>query len=288
MKDGIHENLSIVDYHNNNTHYSSTQIKRVKGSLSEFIYYENLKQERKTHFDFGNAFETALLEPDLFDDKVVIFDDDKRPEPKKNFGSTLNKEYKKRIYDTDKYVIEQKGKESFETIEYMLESCYKDSVIQSIIKDVGFQTSLFWTDKVTGLKLKTRPDIIRKNKNVIIDVKTILNGSPQGFSKQLGNLSYPMQACLQMRGVVETGLKERIDNYFWLVVEKNPPFNATLYEFDKEDWEFCFDELDYNISRLSRGLKENKFIGYTEFANNDSGVLKAQIPLWYRNSNINQ
>ena len=141
MKNGIYKGLSIDEYHENDTHISSTQIKRAKRSLSEYWFYEWNKQERKSHFDFGNAFECALIEPEKFNDEVHIFDVEDRPEKEKGITSNKNQEWKKAILNGDKYAINKEGKESFETIALMLESCKKDATIQTLLENTEYQNA---------------------------------------------------------------------------------------------------------------------------------------------------
>ena len=75
---------------------------------------------------------------------------------------------------------------------------------------------------------------------------------------------------------------ETVDNYFWLVVEKEPPFNATIYEFSKSDIEWAFDELDFILHKIARAREEDKYPGYTDRADNVHGILTAEIPLYYK------
>lgn len=292
MKDGIYRDIDIDDYHANNTHYSSTQLKKVKKSLSHFKHYQETEHEKKDYFDFGNAFELALLDPEVFKKEVAIKQTEywvalalqEKPELSKPKASKKYRELEADFMriNKDKYIINDVGPQSFETIELMLSSCYKDSVIQKLIKNTDNQISLFWTDPETGLQLKTRPDVCKISKNVIVDVKTIEDGSPDSFYRQMANLDYPMQGCLQIKGAVESGLMPTVDLYIWLVVEKKPPYNATMYEFSPKDQEYCMDELEYTISRLKKGIDEDKFPGYSDRADNVHGIITAEIPLWYR------
>ena len=281
----IQNNLPIDDYHKGNDHLSSTALRKARKSLKLFKMYQDgyFEEEKKSHFDFGNAFELALLEPDSFDSQVVIYNEDERPEKDKGITSKINQEWKKSLYDTSKYVIKKDGRESFEVIEQMLRSCYADSVIQSLLKNIEYQYSMFWTDKETGLKLKTRPDICRSKKNVVVDVKTALDGSPEAVTKAIGNTDLPFQAVMQIDGVVQSGFMEKVDNYFWLVVEKEPPFSATLYEFQQEDIKWCMDEYRYVLSVVKEAIEKNHYPSYSYRADNKYGILQANIPLWYRN-----
>lgn len=291
IKEGIYDNINIKDYHNDRDYFSSSGLKLAKKSIKLFKMFVDgevdsmgkLSNERKMHFDFGNAFELALLDHESFDNSVLLFDEEERPEPSKTFGSILNKEWKEQLLDTDKYIINKKGeKESFEVIEKMLASCYQDKVIQALIKDIEYQYSIFWTDERSGLKLKTRPDVCQKRKKIIVDVKTTEDGSPENFSRDLGKYGYHFQACMQIDGVIQSGFMDTVDAYYWLVVEKTPPYSATLYEFDPEDIQWATDEYEYILGIVSQAFRNNKFPSYSQRSDNKYGILKAEIPLWCR------
>lgn len=294
MKDAVYTDLSIGDYHGNQTHISATQVKIAKRSLKEFHWYRTgqIKQEQKSFFDFGNAFELALMDRDLFANGVMVMEDEKwvkaamekNPDLKTPRNSGTYQELKKAFEATANgyYKIMDTGKESYETIKHMVESCYRDAVIKKLITNTEYQVSCFWTDEQTGLRLKCRPDICKSKKNVIVNIKTALDGSPKAFSQDLAKLDYPLQACMEMTGCLRSGLMESVDNYFWLVVEKEPPFNATLYEFDESDIRSSMDELDYVLRKIKRAQDENMFPGYSDRADNQYGILKAEIPMWYR------
>jgi|SRR5690606_10274550 len=294
MKNGIYTDLSIKDYHGNKSHFSSTQIRIAKRSLSEFHWNISGKitREEKNYFDFGNAFELALMDKVAFSEEVAIVPDrawvqkamESNPDLKKPRASKVYQDLEKEFNETvnGQYRIMDYGNHSNETIMAMIESCYKDSVIQRLIKNIDYQVSLFWTDPETGLNLKTRPDICKVKNNVVVNIKTTLDGSPKAFSHDLVKYDYPLQACIEMTGCLRSGLMPQVDNYFWLVVEKEPPYNATLYEFAEEDISYCMDELHYLLGKIKRAFDENLFPGYTDRADNQYGILKAEIPMWYR------
>jgi len=294
IKDGIHDDISITEYHENKTHVSATVLKYAKQSLKHFDYYRRglIPREDKFHFGFGNAFELALLDPEGYTKQVAVIPDavwvekamKDNPELKTPRNSKIYQDEKKKFLDENKgkYFINDEGPESFDAIEEMLSSCYQDKAIQALIKNTEYQLSLFWTDEETGVKLKTRPDICKRKKNVIVNLKTTLDGSPEAFSKDLKKYDYPLQAAIEITGCLRSGLMEQVDSYFWLVVEKVPPYNATIYEFREEDIGAVMDGFHYLLNKISRAEKENKWPGYTQEADNVHGILKAQIPLWYK------
>lgn len=294
IEDGIHKDISIEDYHRNGSHVSATSLKIAKRSLKEFHWYRtgNIQHEEKQHFSTGNAFELALFDKVNFDSKVAILQTEawkqsalkekpelKMPQSSKHFKD-LYESFE--ILNRGKYLIPDVGQDSYETVEAMLESCYRDEMIQRLIKNTEYQLSLFWTEPSTGLKLKTRPDICQVKKNVVVNLKTSLDGSPSAFSKDLAKYEYPLQACIEILGCLSTGLMTTVDNYFWLVVEKRAPFNATIYEFDQSDIRAGMDEIGYLFNKVKQAMDQDKYPGYGDRADNQYGILTAQIPLWYK------
>lgn len=295
ISNGIHTDISIQDYHTNRTHVSATGFKFAKRSLKEFHWFQSgkLQQEDKPHFNSGNAFELALFDRKGFERDVAIAQTQawiakamkEKPDLKVPKNSKCYKDEAEsfEILNRDKlYRIPDVGADSFETIEEMLSSCYQDKMVQRLIENTEYQLSCFWTDKVTGLNMKTRPDICQRKKNIIVNLKTTLDGSPKAFSRDLANYDYPLQACVEILGCLATGVMETVDNYFWLVIEKVPPFNATIYEFDQGDMKASMDEVEYLSHKIKTAQELDLWPGYSDRSDNKYGILTAQIPAYYR------
>lgn len=284
MENGIYNDMSIDAYHDNKTHLSSTTIRKARKSLKSMHYYMNNKQEKKSCFDFGNVFEIALIEGlEGINKTCIIFDENDRPEKEKGITSKINQVWKKGILNGDKYVINRHGNESLDTINKMLESCKSDETIKRLLNKIDYQTSIFWTCPKSGMKLKTRPDVSKANKNVLVDIKTAVDGSPKEFARAAATHDYPLQSCLQIKGCIDSGLMQKVDAYYWLVVEKTPPYHATIYNFTAEDIKYFNVELDYLIEITNKALIENSYPGYEQQADNKYGILDLKFPLWYKN-----
>lgn len=295
IKNGIHKDIDIDAYHANRTHISATSIKEAKKCLKQFDWHRRglMTKSDGSHFDFGNAFELALLDKVGFEKTVAIeqqeywialANEERKAEGKEPYTNPRNsarykaEESKFDAANLDKYLITDAD---FKKVEQMLTSCYSDSTIKKLIENTDYQLSLFWTDEETGLNLKTRPDICKTKKNVVVNLKTTLDGSPKAFSKDLAKFDYPLQACVEIKGCIASGLMPQVDNYFWLVVEKVEPFNATIYEFIESDIRSTMMELEYYLNIIAKAQKENFYPGYTQQASNPHGILQATIPQWY-------
>src|SRR5204862_162890 len=69
----------------------------------------------------------------------------------------------------------------------------------------------------------------------IIDLKSTYDASPDEFAKSMWNQGCFVQAAMQQDGVA--AITRKIRPYFWLAVEKEPPYACALYEPDRDDLE---------------------------------------------------
>jgi hypothetical protein len=310
MKDGIYDDIDIKDYHENREIVSSTGLKQAKKSTRNFVWYVIHGTERKLTFDFGNAFEVALMDAvngtKDFEETTAVLPTKTWTEEALAVNPALvspkaSKTYKELEQafleeNQDKYLIPDVGSESKEWIDHMVYSCKSNPTIFKLLQGTTYQKSLVWTDPETGVKCKTRPDICMVKKNVVLDIKTTIDASPRGFAKQVANMDYPLQAVMQCQGCLHTGLMPEINKYFWLAVEKSAPFNVALYELTQDDLEYFTDEYSYILKRCAKGLKQiveykqesdiYKFASYGENSDNKHGIIPIEIPLWYKNEMI--
>lgn len=299
ISNGIYTDVHIDDYHANKTHYSASGIKHAKNSLKEWYFYLEgyySDDKRKSHFDFGNACELAVLDKVGFDNNVAIWNDSyyvqeaKIDNPKlvSPRASKFYKDHKAEFFKNNesKYIINDKGRDSFECIEHIITECYQNAVINKLIHNIEYQYSCFWTDEATGLSLKTRPDICRIKNDIIIDVKTTDNANPDKWWRKACDFDYPLQAIMQIDGVQKSGLIPKVKKYYWLVLEKVAPFSAVLYEFDTSDWASMFDGYSFLLQKIADAQNKNKFPSYGDRADNEYGILPLRIPSYYGIYNI--
>lgn len=295
MNLGVHEAVPIDLYHKDRRIISSTGLKLAKKSSRHLAYYITHDQEQKSALDFGNAFETALLDKvngtKEFDKTCVIYDPEQRPEQSKGITSKINQAWKAEVFNCGKYVIKAKGEtESLEALGQMVDSVMAEPLIAELLTVVDYQKSFIWKDPKTGVKCKTRPDIAIKNKRVMVDIKTTKDASPRGFARECANFDYPLQAITQIEGAIRTGYLEEVDEYFWLAIEKSPPYNAVLFRLQEEDREWLRDQFELYLNRCAQVLEDLKkhgdiyafCNGYNENADNKYGVLDLDLPLFYK------
>ena len=271
-------NLSIEDYHSDNVFFSASSLKYARKSLLALRSYLDkiTPAEKKPAFDFGNAFELALCDANEYLKKVLIFNENDRPEKDKGITSKLNQEWKKEIFNGGKYVITQ---EDNDLILRMIEQGSKNPYITSLISEAQYQTSFFWMCETSGLGLKARPDLVLPEKKSIVDIKTAQTAEPGLFALDAAKYSYPLQAMMQMEGARACGIE--IENYYWLVYEKSEPYDVVLFEFLLEDQ--IQQEIPYqNLKkRVREAVEWDYWPGYADAASAKNGILPLELPRWY-------
>ena len=300
---GVYNDMSIEEYHADKSAISSSRLKECYKSLMHYRTYYDEEQAKKMHLDFGNAFEACLLDAinnkdnpegnnvNLAEKIIYVLDESQRPEPEKNYQVKVNKTWREEQFEEagNRYIVPKEGSESMYTIGKMTESVMRDDLIVKLLSNTDYQKTAVWKDKKTQILLKTRPDVCSMNKNVLVDIKTTLDASPQSFHRDITKYHYPLQAALQMRGCVESGMLPSISRYYWLAVEKTRPYNAQLYMFDIEDWDLFNKHLDFFLHKINEATVTGKWTNYSLFSDygfyesgNKYGVIRTRIPNYYK------
>lgn len=226
------------------------------------------ERESTTALDMGTAFHTLLLEPALFEKKVLVWSGAPRntKEGKAEYAEAVQSA-------AGRVVIKQAD---FEALKNMAASILAQPVAKKIIVESGhIEASLFYSDEATGALAKARPDYWRKD-GIVVDLKTTNDASEEEFQKSIVNYGYDIQAFMQMEAVYRvTG--ERPSNFVFIVVEKEPPYACAFYTAD--DTLLRCGEYRYNnlMAKYAECKQRNIWPGY------GSLIRPISVPSWFMN-----
>lgn len=232
IKEGFYTGLSNEDYHANKESISRSSIMDFKKSPRNY-WAKHLNPNRpakeiKASWEFGTAFHTLILEPEIFEKTYYVL-----PEKVllKEVGKKAFKEYKKaekEVHDTNKKLLSCSDGKRLSAMQYAL---YKNERALQLITDGIYESSFFWKDDPTDLMIKARPDIL--NHNAYIDLKTIDDAAADNFQKEMVKYGYHIQAAMVKDGVKQvTG--EVIKACINICVEKTYPYSVAIYIIDEE------------------------------------------------------
>jgi len=248
---GIVYDMSNEEYHRK-VGYSSTAIKTVcKQSLAHYMAQKPLGDSPA--FALGSAVHATLLEPER--DLVI-----KGPKTRasKTFKDLYNNKEDDQVVLTEvEYYVHNK----------MCNSALENPTCKKILTDSRrvTESSVFVTDKKTGLNLKTRPDLYIAETGHLYDIKTTIDASPKGFAEQVGKYMYHIQAAFYVLTCKKAGIKAT--DFSFIAVEKTAPYIAHLHKVSPELLKVATVKVEETLAYIAEANKTGVFdTGWGEYS----------------------
>lgn len=129
------------------------------------------------------------------------------------------------------------------------------------------ELSCYWTDLETGVQCRCRPDW-RRHDGLIVDLKTCLDASPEGFQKSIFGWRYHVQHAFYMDGITAS-LEQGGDcempapkAFIFIAVEKTAPYAVGVYVLEPESVEIGRREYREDLRTYAECLNTGKWPGY--------------------------
>ncbi len=207
--------MDIINYSPLHFWYNHVREDRIDVPPPEIITVRNAKE-------FGNAFHTYVLEPDLFDMQYYIWHGIPR---NTNAGKDAWKEL---LADKDDQLVLDVN--AYKIIRAMAASINGYDLAKGLIEGGTYERSFFWTDPDTGIPCKIRPDIIHSG--FVADIKTAACARPKDFARDVVAFGYHIQAAM-IHECFWNLFKINMVNFHYVVIEKEPPYAIGLYPLDE-------------------------------------------------------
>lgn len=200
-------------------------------SLGHFKYwYDRIGEpqeegEKEDALFIGTAVHAAILEPEKF--KARYINSGCPNKTKKEFRDCKSANPDKIVLSSKEYAI----------CEGTLNSISQTSAARKLLELESFNEIVgIWDDPTTGLRCKLRADryVVLNGEPCIIDVKTTIDASHEGFASSIMKFDYHMQAAFYLDGlsILNPDLgKHR--KFIVIAVEKVPPYAVAVHEFDE-------------------------------------------------------
>ena len=255
---------------------SYSVLKELDKSPAHYLHAKQNPFEPTEDQTFGSLSHAVLLEQPI-DAEFFIYDEDKRPEPDKTFGSKLNKAWKVgQMEFAEKYDLRIVGKSAHVQCEEMAQSLLSNKDVSAILNVPNHfrEAVVLWEHE--GVKIKSRFDFLQ---DFILDYKTTKDASPGSFTRDSYDYRYHGQA-----GAYSYAYKAVYGKfpsaYYILAAEKKSPYHYALYKLDDEALEsgrYLFNKW----IKLLKACRENgNFPGYNIAA--IGGAIDLTMPAWVR------
>jgi hypothetical protein len=190
---------------------------------------------------FGRAVHVAVLQPHLFNRFFAVGPTNGR-----------TKEGRARLKE-----IRESGRtalyaDQWDAIRAIRENIYGHPRMQAIVSsDSKTEVSITWVDKETGVKCKTRLDLLSPVAGgIVADLKTTQDASRDAFMKSIARYGYYRQGAFNLRGCQAVGLD--IAHWMLLAIETEAPHMPALYRLRDE----AILAGDEEIGRALRGIRD--------------------------------
>jgi hypothetical protein len=198
--------------------------------------------------DLGSGFHAMVLEPDVYENDFVVAPKiDKRTTAGKAEWKAWQASAKGKTLLTDEQV---------DLLMLMTESVMSHPAASAILRLEGeAEQTYMWTDDATGEECKCRPDW--HVDGMVVDLKTTIDASPEGFAKSVNNFRYHVQANWYLRGTPNA------TQFVFIAVEKTPPFAVAVYVASPEMVAAGGRAADQDLAKLAECRREDNWPSYS-------------------------
>jgi len=214
----IIKNLSASDYHKIEA-LSASSAKLLLKSPAHYLSNLANPREPTAAMRLGTLCHTLVFEPDSFKKEFAIM-------PKVDKRTKIGKEAAAQFEDDNagKIVLDEY---QYEKAKAIAESALSHPIVSEYMNGGDAEVTMLWEDY--GLPCKARVDYVTGN--VMFDLKTCQDASPDGFARQIGGFQYHLQAAHYASGFEKiTG--QQLEKFVFIAVESEPPFASGVYVLD--------------------------------------------------------
>jgi hypothetical protein len=228
-------------YYSDYEFVTNSQLGLIKKDVRTYKMMRDYPELRKETLPmiFGRAYHVAMLEPNEFNDKVLVF----------NSATRTTKGYKDFKADNPKAptIILQK---EYDKIMYMQDVLFSHNEVKDLLQKEGErEIANAWKDEDTNVFCKGKADY--RNGKTLIDLKTTGDGSHWGFSNSCKKYGYDRQSAFYMDGF-------GCDEFVFITQEKERPYNVSIFYAGDEFIERGRQEYKYLLDVYRRFFIDNE------------------------------
>lgn len=262
MRPGIYTNLSNEQYH------AAEGISKSGLDLiarSPYLYRHRQAVEQTKAMLIGSAVHCAVLEPALFPHRYTVA-------PAADGRTKAGKELLARFAEDNagKTILPPAD---YEQVVAMANATWIHPAARNILTGGQAETSIFQDHH--GALCKVRPDWITED--LLVDVKTTVDASPEAFSKACWNYRYHVQAALYL-DVANAAMGDRFNSFVFIAIEKAAPYQVAVYVADAAMVEAGRVVYHHDLETYRRCVETDTWPGI-----NEGKIASIGLPYWSAN-----
>lgn len=274
----------------------------------EFRYKRSMKPIQKDYLDIGHAFHTAVLESKKFNDEVTYVPNDIFPNQKFNKDGSIslsakgNGEVWRKFQEEnpDKIILKEASWKEIKEMVFALKrhpGYYRLMDFKKAYIEQSFYTRYIWNKNGTFeriesieketvrdsdliLLVRTKADFVHKKRLYSMDLKTTIDASPFGFSREAAKFQYDIQGSL-VNDIVSACTGQRYETFIFFVIEKKTN-QVAMYDVASQDLYEAESNYLRRLNNIRKAINEQKYAGYEFYSDNEYGLISLKLPDWYK------
>jgi hypothetical protein len=182
-------------------------------------HYRFADRKESKAFDLGEAIHLAVLQPDVFETRVMRGPKDRRGNNWKDFQAEAAATKRLLLTEGD-------FEKSLEVRDVVHADAWLNALIVNAASEI--EHSALWIDDETGAICRCRPDLYRPDLGIMLDLKSTVDASADPFARSVVNYGYHAQEAWYSDGYRALGRK--VDGFVFLALEKERPYARAVYE----------------------------------------------------------
>ena len=228
---GVFRNLAAGEYYPP-PYYSASAVRMAKGSARNLKASLTKRSPKSTPaMEFGTAFHTLCLEPEIFATDYVLLPDGL------DFVKKEGKDLKKAAIAEGKTMLKEKD---LRKLEAMRDSLMSHPWMAEYFDIAMADVEISLINNIEGCMVKSRLDTYFPELGMSIDLKTTMDASPGTWKRQIRFDGYRLQAAIYVNQLKLQGLPAR--RFVFAAVEKDSPHTVGLYEMSEASLEAAWQE----------------------------------------------
>jgi hypothetical protein len=213
------KNLPASEYHQIKA-LSASSAKLLLRSPAHYLAAMDNPREPTASMRLGTLCHTLFFEPDKLNEEFAVMP---KVDKRTKFGKEAAAQFEEQ--NQGKVIVDEY---QFEKAQAIAAAAKAHPIVQEYMTGGDAEVTMLWEEY--GVPCKARVDYLCGN--VIFDLKTCQDASPEGFARQIGAFQYHLQAAHYANGY-EAIHGKALDRFVFVAVESEPPFATGVYVVNK-------------------------------------------------------
>jgi hypothetical protein len=210
----------------------------------------NYVAEEESRFDIGTAAHMMLLEKRV--DGIVIID-------APDWRTKAAKEARDAARANGQTPMLRKHFERTEKMVIAAHQFIETTELAGILQTGSVEQTLLWEDD--GAHCRAKPDVFSADRRIMLDYKSTENAEPEAFIRQIGRMSYDLQAEWYVRGGKALTGKE--PTFIMLAQEILEPYACSLFALSNAYRDVGKYKVSRALSIWNKCVRDNSWPAYS-------------------------